>query len=116
MDHYAHFPQQPENLLVELTEVLSLDCRSAQDWLVLREQARATLQQHTEELRQLMSQMRAFNHQTSVEIVMQVQARSEALRWLTQAIEREIQQLDKAYREAAQREQFLRDQVALTAV
>ena len=95
---------------------LSLGCTTAQEWKVAREQACAILQQHTEELRQLMAQMRTFTHQTSVETVMRVQARSEALRWLTQAIEREVQRLDKAYREAAQREQFLQDQVKLTAV
>ena len=116
MEHYSHFPQHTDALFKELTGAVKLDCRSADDWQVEREQAAAMLKQHTDELRGLMSQMRSFNHQTPVETVMQVQARNEALRWLIQATEREIQRLDKAYREAAQREQFLRDQAALTGV
>lgn len=97
-------------------EAIAPDCHTAAEWIKQKEQACAMLQQHTEDLRLLMAQMRLFNHLTPVEEVMQGQARSEALRRLIKVIERELQQLDKAYREAAQRELLRREMAQLTAV
>ena len=116
MDHISHIRQQSVTPLHEAETMYRSDYQAAADWLAAREQACATLQQHTEALRQLMELMRTFDYQTSIETVMQVQSRSEALRWLTLRIERDVQRLDKGYREAAQREQFLQDKAMLTAV
>ena len=116
MDHTHPYFRDVKELLNMQTENVLPDYTMAREWKAARERANAMLQQHTEELRQLIAQMCTFTHQTSVEMVMYVQRRSEALRWLIQAIEQEVQRLDKAYREAAQREQFLRDQAVLTAV
>lgn len=116
MDSYLHFSKQINEPVGMQIEGVSLDGRTAWEWQKTKEEACKTLQQHTDALRCLMAEMRSFNHETSLETVMDAQSRSEALRWLSKVIEREILRLDKGYREAAQREQFLRDQERLTAV
>ena len=56
-------------------------------------QAQQMLQLRTRELRELISRTRQFNSNTTVEEVMETQARTTALRTLIQAIEREIRLL-----------------------
>ncbi|MCP4418941.1 MAG: hypothetical protein GY805_20180 [Chloroflexi bacterium] len=116
MDKHLHYSKQASQPIVMQTKGISLRNLTARQLQKEKERACMTLQQHTEALRQLMAEMRSFDHKTSVEAVVEAQCRSEALRWLNKAIEREVQRLDKGYREAAQREQFLRDQALLTAV
>ena len=103
-----------ETPLGDLVENFLVGSRSAQEWQQAREKASAILLQYTEELRQLMAKMRNFSHETSVETVMEAQTRIAALRWLVQSIEREVQRLDKAYREKAQIERLLEDRAILT--
>lgn len=116
MDSYLHFSKQANEPVEMESEAGSLDGRTAREWQKTKEEACKTVQQHTDALRRLMAEMRSFNHETSLKTVMAAQSRAEALRWLSKVIEREILRLDKGYREAAQREQFLRDQERLTAV
>ena len=114
MDSFAHFSKsQFGDPLRNLVDEFLLGSRTAQEWVLAREQATAILRQHTAELRDLMAQMQTFTHETSVETVMTVQSRTAALRWLIQSIEQEAQRLDKAYREAAQMEQFRRDRATI---
>ena len=112
---FQFFKQSPmETPLGDLVENFLLGSRSAQEWQQAREKASAILLQYTEELRQLMAKMHNFSHETSVETVMEAQTRIAALRWLVQSIEREVQRLDKAYREKAQIERLLEDRAILT--
>jgi hypothetical protein len=117
MDQIAQLLDHPtEAPLCELVDNFLLGSKTAKEWQNAREQAMLTVQQHTEELRELMAKMRTFSHQTTVETVISAQSRTAALRWLIQSIEREVQRLDKAYRETAQLEQLLKDQARLSTV
>ena len=114
MDKLTQFSRsQFDALLGNLVTEFLLGSKTAHEWTLAREQATLILQQHTAELRELMAQMHSFSHETSVEMVMAVQSRTAALRWLIQSIEQEMQRLDKAYREAAQLEQLRQDQAML---
>ncbi|GJM40623.1 MAG: hypothetical protein DHS20C20_09050 [Ardenticatenaceae bacterium] len=103
--------QKSETPLAELVDKFLLGSKTSEEWKLIYEQANQVLHSHTQELRELMAEMRNYSHQTSVETVIAAQSRMAALRWLIQSIEREIQRLDKAYRETAQMEQLLQDRV-----
>ncbi|MBK7894007.1 MAG: hypothetical protein WAS33_19970 [Candidatus Promineifilaceae bacterium] len=114
MDRFVQFANPKLDApLGDLVENFLLGSKTAQEWQLVRDKAILILQKHTAELRELMSQMQTFSHQTPVETVMAAQSRMAALRWLIQSIEQEVRRLDKAYRETAQMEQLLRDQAML---
>lgn len=108
MDNFSQLSKHPMN--APLGEFAALGNGTVQEWQKARQQATLTLKQHTDELRELMALMQTFSYQTSVETVIGAQSRMAALRWLIQSVEQEVQRLDKAYREAAQLEQLLKDQ------
>lgn len=114
MVKFAHYSgSQLATPVGNLVNDFLLGSKTAQEWQLSRENASAILEQHTAELRELMSQMQSFSHETSVDTVMAVQARTAALRWLIQSIEQEVHRLDKVYREVAQMEQLLQDRAML---
>ncbi|WP_420629946.1 hypothetical protein [Candidatus Leptofilum sp.] len=117
MNHFTQIAEHnDEAQLSGLVDNFLLGSKSSEEWKQVREQASLVLQQHTHELRDLMTQMRTFTHQTSVKTVITAQSRMAALRWLIQSIEREIQRLDKAYRETAQVERLRQERAMLNAV
>lgn len=99
--------------LGNLVEDFMLGSKTAEEWALAHEQAATVLQTHKAELQELIIQMQSFSHETSVKTVITVQSRTAALRLLIQSIEHEMQQLDKAYREVAQLEQFRQDQAMM---
>ncbi|WP_420641870.1 hypothetical protein [Candidatus Leptofilum sp.] len=116
MNQFARITdREVEASVSELVDNFLLGSKTSDEWKDIHEQAGLMLAQHTQELRELMTQMQSFTHQTSVETVMAAQSRMAALRWLIQSIEQEIQRLDKAYRETAQIEQLLRERAKLNA-
>ena len=116
MDQFTQRP--PNQFTAPLGEIVNdflLGSKTAEEWRLASEQANLILQYRTKELRELMAEMQRFTHKTPVETVMEAQSRMAALRWLIQSIEREIQRLDKAYRETAQMEQLVQDRTKLNA-
>lgn len=99
--------------LGDLVNNFLLSRRTAREWQAARTQAASILHAYVEELQQLLAQMHTFSHETSIETVIDVQARSAALRSAIQSIERELQRLDKAYKDMAQVERLLGDKAML---